>query len=96
VEAALARAIDRASEAGRWDVVAQLARELEARTTAALQDAAARALLTRAREDAERITDRSESARPLVAIAHGWISSPAEANGDGSHLHAIVFRGCTS
>lgn len=31
VEAALARAIDRASEAGRWEVVAQLARELEAR-----------------------------------------------------------------
>jgi hypothetical protein len=31
VEAALARALDRASEAGRFDVVAQLARELEAR-----------------------------------------------------------------
>jgi hypothetical protein len=30
VEAALARALDRASEAGRFDVVAQLARELEA------------------------------------------------------------------
>jgi hypothetical protein len=31
VEEALARALDRASEAGRFDVVAQLARELEAR-----------------------------------------------------------------
>jgi hypothetical protein len=31
VEAALARALDRASEAGRFDVVAQLARELGAR-----------------------------------------------------------------
>jgi CheY-like chemotaxis protein len=31
LEAALARAIDRASAAGRWDVVTQLARELEAR-----------------------------------------------------------------
>jgi hypothetical protein len=31
VEAALARALDRGSEAGRFDVVAQLARELEAR-----------------------------------------------------------------
>ena len=35
VEAALARAIDRASAAERWDVVAQLARELEARRLAA-------------------------------------------------------------
>ena len=34
VEAALARALDRASEAGRFDVVAQLARELEARRIA--------------------------------------------------------------
>jgi hypothetical protein len=34
VEAALARALDRASEAGRFDVVAQLARELEARRLA--------------------------------------------------------------
>jgi hypothetical protein len=31
VETALARALERASAAGRWDVVAQLARELEAR-----------------------------------------------------------------
>jgi len=31
LEEALARAIDRASAAGRWDVVTQLARELEAR-----------------------------------------------------------------
>lgn len=31
VEGALARALDRASEAARFDVVAQLARELEAR-----------------------------------------------------------------
>jgi len=31
VEAALARALDRASDAGRFDVVGQLARELEAR-----------------------------------------------------------------
>jgi hypothetical protein len=31
VEDMLARAIERASAAGRWDVVAQLARELEAR-----------------------------------------------------------------
>jgi hypothetical protein len=36
VEAALARALDRASEAGRFDVVAQLARELEARRLAHL------------------------------------------------------------
>ena len=36
VEAALARALDRASEAGRFDVVAQLARELEARRLARL------------------------------------------------------------
>jgi len=34
VEASLARALDRASEAGRWDVVSQLARELEARRLA--------------------------------------------------------------
>jgi hypothetical protein len=34
VEAALARALDRASEAGRFDVVVQLARELEARRLA--------------------------------------------------------------
>ena len=34
VEAALARALDRASEAGRFDVVAKLARELEARRQA--------------------------------------------------------------
>lgn len=34
VEAALARALDRACEAGRFDVVAQLARELEARRMA--------------------------------------------------------------
>jgi hypothetical protein len=31
VEVALARALDRASAAGEWGVVAQLARELEAR-----------------------------------------------------------------
>jgi hypothetical protein len=31
VEYALAGALDRASAAGRWDIVAQLARELEAR-----------------------------------------------------------------
>jgi hypothetical protein len=31
VEAALARAIERATAAGRWDAVAQLAKELEAR-----------------------------------------------------------------
>jgi hypothetical protein len=37
VEAALARALDRASEAGRFDVVAQLARELEARRLAQLR-----------------------------------------------------------
>jgi hypothetical protein len=36
VEAALARAFDRASEGGRFDVVAQLARELEARRLARL------------------------------------------------------------
>lgn len=34
IEVALADAITAASEAGRWDVVAQLARELEARRTA--------------------------------------------------------------
>ena len=34
VEAALARALTDASTAGRFDVVAQLARELEARRTA--------------------------------------------------------------
>jgi hypothetical protein len=34
VEAALARALTEASAAGRWDVVAQLARELESRRTA--------------------------------------------------------------
>ncbi len=33
-EAALARALVGASEAGRWDVVAQIARELEARRLA--------------------------------------------------------------
>jgi hypothetical protein len=33
VEAALAEAIRGAASAGRWDVVAQLARELEARRT---------------------------------------------------------------
>jgi hypothetical protein len=38
VEAALARALDRASEAGRFDVVAQLARELEARRLAQLSN----------------------------------------------------------
>jgi len=35
VEDALARAIERAVSAGRWDVVAQLAKELEARRLAA-------------------------------------------------------------
>src|ERR1019366_7465723 len=39
VEAALARALDRASEAGRFDVVAQLARELEARRLGRLPNA---------------------------------------------------------
>jgi hypothetical protein len=34
VEAALAKALSDASSAGAWDVVAQLARELEARRTA--------------------------------------------------------------
>lgn len=34
VEDALAAALGRASEAGRWDVVVQLARELEARRLA--------------------------------------------------------------
>ena len=34
VEAALARALTDASSAGRWDVVAQLGRELEARRLA--------------------------------------------------------------
>jgi hypothetical protein len=34
VEAALVRALDLAASAGRWDVVAQLARELEARRLA--------------------------------------------------------------
>ena len=34
VEAALARALVGATEAGRWDVVAQIARELEARRLA--------------------------------------------------------------
>jgi hypothetical protein len=34
VEAALARALDAAAAAGRFDVVAQLARELEARRLA--------------------------------------------------------------
>ncbi len=41
VEAALARALDRASEAGRFDVVAQLARELEARRLANLTNVVA-------------------------------------------------------
>jgi hypothetical protein len=36
VEAALAAALDRASAAGRYDVVIQLARELEARRTTRL------------------------------------------------------------
>jgi len=31
VESALAKAIEGATSAGRWDIVAQLARELEAR-----------------------------------------------------------------
>lgn len=35
VEAALAEALRKATEAGRFDVLAQLARELEARRTAA-------------------------------------------------------------
>jgi hypothetical protein len=35
VEAALARALEAAAEAGRFDVVAQIARELEARRLAA-------------------------------------------------------------
>jgi hypothetical protein len=35
VEDALARAIAQASAVGRWDIVAQLARELEARRLAA-------------------------------------------------------------
>jgi hypothetical protein len=35
VEGALARALQLAAEAGRWDVVCQLARELEARRFAA-------------------------------------------------------------
>jgi len=35
VEASLARALDGATAAGRWDVVSQLARELEARRLAA-------------------------------------------------------------
>ena len=39
VEAALARALDRASEAGRFDVVAQLARKLEARRLGRLRNA---------------------------------------------------------
>lgn len=39
VEAALARALERASAAGRFDVVAQLARELEARRLARLPNA---------------------------------------------------------
>jgi hypothetical protein len=34
VEAALAKALEGATAAGRWDVVAQLARELEARRLA--------------------------------------------------------------
>jgi hypothetical protein len=34
VESALAKAIEAASAAGRWDVVSQLARELEARRLA--------------------------------------------------------------
>jgi len=38
IEAALARALDRASEAGRFDVVEQLARELEARRLARLEN----------------------------------------------------------
>jgi hypothetical protein len=41
VEAALARALDRASETGRFDVVAQLARELEARRFALLPNVVA-------------------------------------------------------
>jgi hypothetical protein len=41
VESALARALDRASEAGRFDVVAQLARELEARRLARLTNVVA-------------------------------------------------------
>jgi hypothetical protein len=41
VEAALARSLDRASEAGRFDVVAQLARELEARRLARLTNVVA-------------------------------------------------------
>jgi hypothetical protein len=40
IEGALARALDRASEAGRFDVVAQLARELEARRLAPLPNVA--------------------------------------------------------
>ncbi len=41
VEVALARALDRASEAGRFDVVTQLARELEARRLAHLTNVVA-------------------------------------------------------
>lgn len=41
VEDALARAIEGAVAAGRWDVVAQLARELEARRLAAASDVVA-------------------------------------------------------
>jgi hypothetical protein len=50
VEAALARALDRASEAGRFDVVAQLARELEARRLARLTNVVALDPNTRRKE----------------------------------------------
>jgi hypothetical protein len=42
VEDSLARAITQASVVGRWDIVAQLARELEARRLSALRACARR------------------------------------------------------
>jgi hypothetical protein len=41
VEAALAKALERATAAGRWDVVSQLARELEARRLARMDNVVA-------------------------------------------------------
>ena len=41
VEAALAKALEGATAAGRWDVVAQLARELEARRLSRMRNVVA-------------------------------------------------------
>ena len=81
VEAALAHALDGATKAARWDVVVQLARELEAATAHALRQH--RSGSTQVQSNAAKVGQIG----PLAAW-YAWIRCPS-----GPMPEAIVYPG---